>query len=42
MRECFCRSRHTGECFAENIHVVFFWKLPGKRACDVFLEWILE
>jgi hypothetical protein len=29
-------------CFAENRHMVFFWKLPGKRACDVLLEWILE
>jgi hypothetical protein len=24
--------------FVENRHVVFFWKLPGEKACDVFLE----
>ena len=29
-------------CVAENRHVVFFWKLPGKRSCDVLLEWMLE
>jgi hypothetical protein len=28
----------VGGCFAENRHVVFFWKLPGKRACTVLLE----
>ena len=27
-----------GRCFAENRHMVFIWKLPGKRACDVLLE----
>jgi hypothetical protein len=32
----------VGGCFAENRHVVFFWKLPGKGACDVLLEWMLE
>ena len=26
----------TRGCFSENRHVVFFRKLPGKRACDVF------
>ena len=31
-----------GGCFAEKRHVVFFWKQPGKRACDVWLEWMLE
>ena len=31
-----------GGCFAENRHVVFFWKQPGKRACDVLLEQTLE
>ena len=30
------------ECFAEIRHAVFFWKLPGERACDVLLEWTLE
>ena len=25
-------------CFAENRHLVFSWKLPGERACDVWLE----
>ena len=29
-------------CFAENRHVVFFWKLSGERACDVLLEQMLE
>jgi hypothetical protein len=24
------------ECFAKNRHVMFFWKQPGKGACDVF------
>jgi hypothetical protein len=28
--------------FAESRHVVFLWKLPGKRACDILLEFILE
>ena len=23
-------------------HMVFFWKLPRERACDVLLEWMLE
>jgi hypothetical protein len=32
----------VGGCFGENRHVVFFWKLPGERACDVLLEWMLE
>jgi hypothetical protein len=22
--------------------VVFSWKLPGNRACDVMLQWMLE
>lgn len=30
------------ESFAENRHVVFFWKQPGKWVCDVLLKWILE
>jgi hypothetical protein len=29
-------------CFAESRLLVFFWKLPGERACDVLLEWMLE
>jgi hypothetical protein len=29
-------------CFVENRHVVFFWKIPGKGACDVLLEQTLE
>ena len=40
--DIFCWSRHAGGYFAENRHMVFFWKLPGKRACDVLLEWTLE
>ena len=39
---CFSGNRLLRECFAENRHVVFFWKLPGKRACDVLLEQMLE
>ena len=23
-------------------HVVFFWKKPGKRTCDILLELMLE
>jgi hypothetical protein len=29
-------------CLPENRHLVFFWKSPGERACDVLLEWTLE
>jgi hypothetical protein len=29
-------------CFAENRHVVFFWKLPGERESNVLLERTLE
>jgi hypothetical protein len=32
----------VGRCFAENRCVVFFWKLPGERACDVLLEQMFE
>ena len=28
--------------FAEKQHIVFFWKLPRKGACDVLLMWMLE
>ena len=31
-----------GEYFAENRHMVVFWELPGKKACDILLEWMLE
>jgi hypothetical protein len=31
-----------GGCFAEKRHVVFFRRQPGKGACDVLLEWVLE
>ena len=31
-----------GGCLAENRHVVFLWKLPGKGAWDVWLEQTLE
>jgi hypothetical protein len=27
-----------GGYFAENRKVIFFWKLPEKRVCDVLLE----
>jgi hypothetical protein len=33
-----CWSRHVRGCFAENRYVVFFWKLPGERSCDVWKE----
>ena len=36
MRGCFAWSRHMGGCSAENRHMVFFWKLSGKRAYDAF------
>ena len=32
----------TRGCFAENRHVVFFWKLPRKRTWNALLEWMLE
>jgi len=32
----------VGGCFADNRHMMFFWKLPGKEACDVLLERTLE
>jgi hypothetical protein len=32
----------VGGCFAEDRHVVFFWKLSIKGACNVLLELILE
>jgi hypothetical protein len=28
--------------FAENRNTVFFWKQPGKGACDVLLTWLPE
>ena len=31
-----------GGCFVENRHMVFFWKLPRKRAHDTLLDWTLE
>jgi hypothetical protein len=31
-----------GEHFAENRDIVFFWKLPGKRAWDILLKRMLE
>jgi hypothetical protein len=34
--------RHVGRCFAENRQTVFFWKLPGRRACGVLLEQTLK
>ena len=39
---CFSGNCLLRGCFAENRHMVFFWKLPGERAFDVLLEWILE
>jgi hypothetical protein len=38
-----CLLKQTcGRRFAENRYVVFFWQLLGKRACDIFIEWMLE
>ena len=34
--------RHMVGCFSENKHMMFFAELPGKRACDIFLELTLE
>jgi hypothetical protein len=28
--------------FVENRHMVFSWRLPGVRACDVLLEMMLD
>ena len=35
------KQTHRG-CFGENRLMVFFWKLPGKRACDVLLKHTIE
>lgn len=37
----------SGNClmrgyFAEKRHTVLFWKLTGKRVCDILLEWKLK
>jgi len=32
----------VGGYFADNRHVVFFWKLPGKEASEVLLEQMLK
>ena len=37
----FLKQTH-GRCFADNRHIIFFLKLPGNRAGDVLLEWMLE
>lgn len=29
-------------CFSENRHMMFFWKLPSEKACEVLLERVLE
>jgi hypothetical protein len=34
--------REMRGCFAENRSMVFFWKLTGKRACDILLDQTLE
>jgi hypothetical protein len=31
-----------GGCFAENKHIACFWKVPGKGACNILLELMLE
>ena len=36
------QTQHMEGCFAKNRHVAAFWKQPGKRACDVLLELMLE
>lgn len=42
IRVCFCWSKHMGRCFTKNRHILFSWRQPGKRACNVFLEEMLE
>lgn len=32
------QSKQVRGYFDENRHVVFFWKLPRKRACDVLIQ----
>jgi hypothetical protein len=29
-------------CFAENSPMVFFWKITGKRTCNILVEQTLE
>jgi hypothetical protein len=31
-----------GRCFAKNRYVLFFWRQPGKGACNVLLEQMPE
>jgi hypothetical protein len=31
-----------GGYFVENRHMVFVWKLTGKRTCGIYLEQVLE
>ena len=35
-------AKQVGRYLAENRYMVFFWKIPGKRTCDIFLEWMLK
>jgi hypothetical protein len=42
MRGCILLKQTCVRMFVENSHMVFFWKLPGKRACDVLLVQTLE
>lgn len=35
--DAFLKTCVMRKCFAENRHIVFFWKLPGKKALDVLL-----
>jgi hypothetical protein len=38
----FLLKQTHGRMLAKDRHMVFFWKLPGKRACDVLPEWTLK
>lgn len=42
MKVCISWNRHVRRCFAEDRHVVLFWRQPGKEAWDVLLEQMLE
>ena len=42
MRGCFAEAGMWEDVLLRTDKCCFFWKQPGKRACDVFLECMLE
>jgi hypothetical protein len=43
MRGVFAKAdTREKRCFARNRHMMFFWRQPGKRTCDILLEWMLK